>query len=192
MDQSEPKSKVIVTGADGFLGSNIVRELLSRDYSVYGFIENGRNPHTLDGLPGKLFHGDLCTPGDLIPLFRECDYIIHTAGLTAIWPSKSKAAWKVNYHAVKQLVKLAREYEIKRFIHVGTANSFGYGPKSNPGNEDEPYASDRFGVDYHDSKYKAQEYLINEARTRDFPAIILNPTWMLGPYDSGKGSNRMN
>ncbi len=97
----------------------------------------------------------------------------------------------MNYHAVKLLVKLAKEYGIERFIHVGTANSFGFGSRSNPGNESKPYSSDRFGFDYHDSKQKAQEYLIHEARANDFPAIILNPTWMLGPYDSGSGSNRM-
>ena len=182
---------MIVTGADGFLGSNIVRELLNREYTVYGFIENGKNELTLEGLPLKLFNGDLCNSENLIPLFQECDYIIHTAGLTSMWPSKSKKIWNVNYHAVKHLVKLSKKYEIKRFIHISTANSFGYGPKSNPGNEDEPYSVGRFGFDYNDSKYKAQEYLIQESRTHNFPAIILNPTYMLGPYDSCNGSNRM-
>lgn len=180
-----------MTGADGFLGSNIVRELLKRDYSVYGFIQNGRKAETLEGLPVKLFNGDLCNEEDLVPLIKECDYIIHTAGLTYLWPSKSGKTWKVNYNAVKQLVRLSKEYGIKRFIHIGTANSFGYGSKENPGNESQPYSSKWFGFDYHNSKQKAQEYILNEARENGFPALVINPTFMFGPYDSGAGSNRM-
>jgi dihydroflavonol-4-reductase len=191
LKKEDSNHRVIVTGADGFLGSNIVRELLSRDYEVYGLVQNGRDANTLEGLPVKLFHGDLSNQEDLEPLFRDCDYIIHTAGLTALWPSKSKISWEVNYNAVKLLVKLAKKYQTKRFIHIGTANSFGHGPKSNPGTENMPYNSDKLGLDYQDSKYRAQEYLINEAKTNDFPAIILNPTFMLGPYDSGNGSNKM-
>jgi len=182
---------VLVTGADGFLGSNIVRDLIDRKYEVYGFLQHGRDAHTLEGLPVKLFYGDLCNTQDLLPLLRDCDYVIHTAGLTYLWPSKSRATWRVNYNAVQNLVKLSKEYGIKRFIHIGTANSFGYGPKENPGNENEPYSSRWFGFDYHNSKFKAQEYLVNEARENGFPALIINPTFMLGPYDSGAGSNRM-
>ena len=191
MMQIKSNSKVIVTGADGFLGSNIVRELLARGHEVLGFIQHGRSADTLKGFPVKLFYGDICKIEDLVPLFRDCDYIIHTAGLTSLWPKKSSSSWNVNYHAVKNLVMLARKYEIKRFIHIGTANSFGPGPLSNPGNENTPYTSGQYGVDYFDSKYKAQKYLIHQATTTNFPVIILNPTFMIGPYDSEFGSNKM-
>jgi dihydroflavonol-4-reductase len=190
LEQSGSGYKVLVTGADGFLGSNIVRELINLKYEVYGFIQKNRDAHTLEGLPVKLFRGDLCDSDDLLPLFRECDYIIHTAGHISLWPSRSKKSWIVNYMAVKRLVELARENNIRRFIHIGTANSFGYGPMDKPGNEEDPTAK-WFGFDYIKSKYKAQEYIINEARTNGFPAVVINPTYMLGPYDSGQGSNRM-
>ncbi len=189
--QIESKSKVIVTGADGFLGSNIVRELLIRGHEVYGLIQPGKSGETLNGLPVKLFFGDLCNSEDLVPLFRECDYIIHTAGLTAMWPKRSKSLWKINYYAVRNLVMLSKKYDMKRFIHIGTATSFGPGPISSPGDENTPYASEKFGVDYFDSKYMAQKYLIHEAETRNFPVIILNPTFMIGPFDLSIGSNKM-
>ncbi len=191
MDNLGERSKVIVTGADGFLGNNIVRELLKQGHEVYGFIQNGRNADSLQELPVKLFYGDLCNTKDLVPLFRDCDYIIHTAGITAVWPSRSEISWRVNFTVVKHLVRLARKYHLKRFIHIGTATSFGPGSLLNPGDEYKPYSGRRFGMDYLDSKFSAQEFLLQEAKVSNFPVIILNPTFMLGSFDSGNGSNKM-
>ena len=191
MDSSLSTNKVIVTGADGFLGSNIVRELISRGYEVYCFIQSGRDAITLNDLPVKKYYGDLNNSEDLIPLFRECDYLIHTAGQTAVWPRNLPSSWDVNYRAVKNLAGLVKEFGIKRFVHIGTATSFGPGTLKNPGTERSPYSSARLGVDYLDSKFIAQEYLVEKAESEGLPVIILNPTFMLGAYDSGNGSNKM-
>ncbi|MEX0987761.1 MAG: NAD-dependent epimerase/dehydratase family protein, partial [Bacteroidales bacterium] len=183
--------RVLVTGADGMLGNNIVRELLARGHEVHCFIEDGHNGDTLKELPVKITRGDICSESDLLPLFIGNDYLIHTAGLTAMWPARSEAVWKVNVEAVKLLVKLSREHGIKRFVHIGTATSFGHGTLDAPGNEETPYSNHVFRLDYQDSKYNAQVYLLEEFRKTGFPVIILNPTFMLGKYDNGKSSNKM-
>jgi len=183
--------RVLVTGADGMLGSNIVRELLRRNCKVHCFIESSRTGETLENLPVKLYRGDICNPDDLIHIFKEVEYVIHTAGVTSMWPGRNKISWKVNFHAVKLLVKLSKKYNIRRFVHIGTATSFGHGPIDNPGDEKSPYTNHKYKLDYQDTKYKAQQFLIQEFRKHAFPVIILNPTFMLGPYDSGKGSNQM-
>lgn len=185
------KLKVLVTGADGMLGNNIVRELTGRGHEVLCFIEDGHDGRSLSKLPLKLFKGNICNAKDLIPLFKEADYVIHTAGLTAMWPARSELSWKINYEAVKLLVKLSKQYSIKRFVHIGSATSFGHGSIEKPGTEESPYSNHIFKLDYQDSKYKAQEYLIDEHSRNAFPVIILNPTFMLGRFDSGKGSNKM-
>lgn len=183
--------RVIVTGADGMLGNNIVRELVARGHEVCCFIESGHDGDTLRDLPVRIAKGNICEPSDLIPLFRENDYVIHTAGVTAMWPARSEISWKVNYHAVKLLVKLSRKYGIRRFIHIGTATSFGHGPLHAPGTEESPYSNHVFKLDYQDTKYRAQEYLLEQHRKDGFPVIILNPTFMLGKYDNGNSSNKM-
>lgn len=185
------RKKVLVTGADGMLGNNIVRELVSRDCRVCCFIEKSHDGHTLQDLPVRIVKGDLTDPGDLEPLFKANDYVIHTAGVTAMWPARSEVSWNINYRAVKLLVELSKAHGIKRFIHIGTATSFGHGPKHDPGNEDRPYTNHVFKLDYQDTKFKAQEYLLQEFREHNFPVIILNPTFMIGKYDSGNSSNKM-
>jgi dihydroflavonol-4-reductase len=185
------RKRVLVTGADGMLGNNIVRELVSRGCKVCCFIERGHDGHTLRELPVQVVKGEICNPADLEPLFMENDYVIHTAGVTAMWPARSAVSWNVNYRAVKLLVKLAKAHHIKRFIHIGTATSFGHGPMHDPGDEQRPYSNHVFKLDYQDTKFKAQEYLLKEYREHNFPVIILNPTFMIGKYDNGNSSNKM-
>lgn len=183
--------KVLVTGADGMLGNNIVRELIDRGHEVTCFIEASHDEKIFSYLPVKIVKGDLRKEEDLVPIFKEVDYVIHTAGITAMWPARSDLSWMINFEAVKLLCKLSKEAGIKRFVHIGTATSFGHGPIDKPGTELSPYRNYIFKLDYQDTKYKAQEYLLQEFREHSFPVLILNPTFMLGKYDSGNGSNKM-
>jgi len=69
-------------------------------------------------------------------------------------------------------------------VYIGTANSFGFGSKENPGNEQLPYQSAKYGVDYMDSKLEAQQIVLKAVKEKGLPAITVNPTFMLGPYDT--------
>jgi len=190
-DIKTASEKVLVTGADGMLGNNIVRELLRRGHRVTCFIEKSHTGETLKHLPVKLVKGDICHEQDLRPAFSSVDYVIHTAGVTAMWPARSPLSWRINYEAVRLLVRLSSEHNIRRFIHIGTATSFGHGPLNKPGNERSPYSNYVFKLDYQDTKFRAQEYLLEQYRDNRFPVIILNPTFMIGKYDNGNSSNKM-
>jgi len=183
--------RILLTGADGMLGNNIARELVARGHTVTCFIEANHDGRTLKELPVSIARGDLLNVKDVEPLMVENDYVIHTAGITAMWPARSALSKKVNVEAVKLMVELAKKHHIKRFVHIGTATSFGHGPKDNPGTEKSPYTNGIFKLDYQDTKREAQDYLMKEHNDNGFPVIVLNPTFMLGKYDGGKGSNKM-
>lgn len=190
-DAAGSNARILVTGADGMLGNNIVRELLSRNYQLTCFIEAHHDGASLSSLPVDIFKGDLLNEDDLQRALKGCRYVIHTAGITAMWPARLKASWRVNFEAVKKLVDQSKKADIERFIHIGTATSFGHGPIDKPGTEEDPYTNHVFKLDYQDTKRAAQEFLIKEYIENKFPVIILNPTFMLGKYDSGNGSNKM-
>ena len=120
-----------------------------------------------------------------------CDAVIHCAASTSVWPARSEAVNNVNVEGTKNIVQAVQKHKIKRLLYIGTANSFGFGSKENPGLEENPYQSDRYGLDYMDSKYKAQQFVLNEVREKGLPALILNPTFMFGPYDSGPSSGSL-
>lgn len=185
------KLRVLVTGADGMLGTNIVHELVSRGHAVSCFIEKGHDGDILKGMPVEIIRGDIGNEADVDNAISGVSYIIHTAGVTAMWPARMDLSWRINFEAVKLLVKLSKKHNIKRFIHIGTATSFGHGPIENPGTEHSAYTNHVFKLDYQDTKHAAQEYLLKEFRENSFPVIVLNPTFMIGKYDNGNGSNKM-
>lgn len=183
--------RILVTGADGLLGSNLVRELLKRSYDVRAFVQPGRQQKTLDGLAIEKVSGSLLSAEEIQSAAEGCRYIIHTAAITSIWPSRSEHIKKVNFDGTKNVISAALRHQVERMVYVGTASSFGFGTKQNPGHEGNPYTSAKYGLDYMDSKYKAQQAVLNAVRENHLPAVIVNPTFMLGPYDSKPGSGAM-
>lgn len=183
--------KVLVTGADGLLGSHIVRCALKAGYTVRSFLQPGRNTGTLDELPIEKFYGDLVNPQDIENALINCDYVIHAAGSTAIYPSRSPKSWHVNYDAVINLAVLVKKHNIKRLVHIGSASSFGYGTKDRPGDETSSFLGKPFKLDYLDSKKAAQDYILDQFHQNGLPVIILAPTFMIGEYDTAPGAGKM-
>lgn len=183
--------KILVTGADGLLGSNLVRELISRGHSIRAFVQPGRQQVTLEGLTIEKFAGNLLNPEEVIKSAEGCDAIIHCAASTAVWPIRSEIINKVNIDGTKNIIQAVHQNKIQRLIYVGTANSFGFGSKESPGVEGNPYKSATYGLDYMDSKYKAMQVVLKEVKENSLPALVVNPTFMFGPYDSTPSSGAM-
>jgi dihydroflavonol-4-reductase len=184
-------NKVLVTGSTGMLGSNIVRCLLQEGYEVKCLVQPGVSVKTLRGLDVEFANGDLLDPGTLSDPFRGCGYIINAAACTNIWPYRSEKVCKTNYQGVINLAEHARAAGIDRFIHIGSASSFGHGSRENPGTEESAFTGWQFGLDYINSKYLSQKYLLGLHAMHGFPVVIVNPTYMIGPYDSGPTSGRL-
>lgn len=184
--------KVLVTGPDGVLGSNLVRELLERNYKVSVLLLEGTKSPTLEGLPITSFYGNILKPESLENAFLNQDVVIHCAAATNVYPARNTFVNKVNIEGSKNIVEACLKHQIKRLIYVSTANSFSFGStKQNLGVEDTPYAAIRYGLDYMDSKRYAQEYILDAVKNQGLPAVIVNPTFMIGPYDSKPSSGQM-
>lgn len=183
--------KILITGADGLLGSHVVRHAIHAGYLVKAFVQAGRSTGTLDGLDIEIFRGDLTNPQDVQNAMRNCDYLVHSAGSTSLWPGRSSAMWRVNFDSVVALVEAAKVNNIKRFIHIGSASSFGYGSRQTPGDENSPFLGKKFNLDYLDTKKSAQDYLIKQFELYQLPVIILAPTFIVGEYDTTPNSGKM-
>lgn len=183
--------KILVTGADGLLGSNLVRELLKRGHQLRAFVQPGRQQKTLEGLTIEKFPGNLLHADEVLKASESCDAVIHCAASTSVWPTRSEIVNQVNIEGTKNIIHAVEKNNIQRMIYVGTANSFGFGSKENPGVEGNPYKSAMYGLDYMDSKYRAQQLILNEVKEKKLPAVIVNPTFMFGPYDSNPSSGAM-
>lgn len=182
---------VLVTGPDGVLGSNLLRELLKRGFAVTAMSEDGKKSPTIDDLPINKIGGNLLNPTDIINATIGIDVVIHCAASTSMFPSRSEIVNKVNIGGTQNVIDACQANNVKRLIYVGTANSFGSGTLDNLGTEINPYNAFHYGLDYMDSKYKAQELVLDKVKNEGLDAVVVNPTFMIGPYDSRPSSGEM-
>jgi len=183
--------KVLVTGPDGLLGSNLIRELLNRGYSVTAMMENDKKSLTIENLPIQRIVANLLNTQDILNATVGVDIVIHCAASTSMFPARSEIINKVNIGGTQNIVDACKKNKVKRFIYVGTANSFGSGNLHNLGTEKNLYSSEHYGLDYMDSKYKAQLIVLENAKNGSLNAIVVNPTFMIGPLDSRPSSGEM-
>ena len=185
------KSRVFVTGANGMLGSYIVRTLLNDGHDVTALVYPKSNTQTIDGLPIKVIEGDITHNLPYASYLADCQYIIHVAASTQIWPRRDPKIWSINHEATLALAKAAKKANITRFVHIGTGSNFTQKDSMFPGNESVQHYEDGFGLDYIDSKAKVQKELLEMHKNEGFPVIVINPAYMIGPHDSGPTSGRM-
>ena len=182
---------VFVTGPDGVLGSNLLRELLSRQYKVSVMVETGKSSPTIESLPIEIISGNLLNLPDLIQATKGVDIVIHCGANTSVFPARSEIVNAVNIEGTENIINACKFNHIKRLIYVGTANSFGSGTLVNPGDENKPFTAEKYGLDYIDSKFVAQKMVMDAVKYDSLDAVIVNPTFMIGPYDSGPSSGAM-
>ena len=186
---------VLVTGANGFLGRHIVAELLLRGYSVRALVRP-HHPESPPLLPLEAPHlevhiGDLTEPASVAGAASGCAAIIHAAALARVNPARNPAVWAANYTGTQTMLQLAREANVERFVYVGTANVFGFGTRQQPGDETRPYTGQHYGIDYMDSKVAATHAVLRAVQQEQLPAVLVHPTFMLGPGDVKPTSNAL-
>lgn len=187
---------VLVTGAGGFLGRHLVELLLLRGYRVRALVRPRPTPTgpalpPLTSWPVDFWEGDLTQPASVAGCAEGCGAIIHAAALAQVNPARNPAVWAVNDGGTKTVLALARQAGVNRFVYVGTANVFGFGSRLHPGNETRPYAGQRYGLDYMASKRAATDRVLRAVGQEQLPAVLVHPTFMLGPGDAKPTSNAL-
>ncbi len=182
-------NKVLVTGANGLLASNIISELLRNQYEVRGLLRDKKKYTATTGAGLELVEGDITNPGIIQQNLQNCDRVIHVAALTAHDLTKYEPYKKVNADAAEMLIKMCIKEGVHKFVFVSSANTFGYGTRHNPGNEETPIRPPFSNSFYAQSKLEGQQRVMKYAGQTD--VVCVNPTFMLGPYDGKPGSGQI-
>lgn len=185
------KQPVLLTGANGLLGAHLARELLRRGYRVRVLLRPGAQDGTLEGLPLDRVAGDVRHADSVRQAATGCGAIVHAAAATQVNPARDPAIWSVNLTGTEHVVGAALRVGVERLVYVGTANVCGFGTHERPGDETTPFAGARYGSDYIDSKRAATERVLKAVEAEDLPAVVVHPTFMLGPLDAKPSSGRM-
>lgn len=179
--------KILVTGANGFLASYIIRNLLIKGEEVYGMLRQNADTKNLEDLPIIRHYGNITNFSDVDSATRDIDVIVHTAAVTS-QAATDKEYYKVNVLASHYLLQAALRNNVRRLIYVSTANTVGYGNERKPGTEDLDISSEFKTLGYARSKWMAERLLIRAMQRGGIEVVILNPSFMLG-YDATSGSS---
>lgn len=183
--------KVLVTGANGLLGVNVVRELLRANMEVKAFVRPAANLRGLKDVPCQVVRGEISSYDDIFQALVDCDAVIHTASTTSIRPLEFEHFRKINVDSTKNVVQAVLQQGNKRLVHVSTANAFGPGSKDNPGSESSPFTLRHYHSGYVNSKYMAQQHVLQNVKKNDLNAVVVNPTFIIGSYDSKPSSGKI-
>ena len=126
--------KVLLTGATGFLGNNILRALLEEGHAVTVLVRHSSDPRPTDGLKVEKVFADLADSTDVGKAVVDADVLIHSAALIQIGWSKLAQSLNVNVEATRILAESARRQNI-RMIHVSTVDTLGVGQVDQPADE---------------------------------------------------------
>jgi dihydroflavonol-4-reductase len=183
--------QILVTGANGFLGANLVRQLVSKGETVKAFVRPTADLSALENVNCSIFRGDILSAEDVSRGLKDCDAVIHAAGTTSVKPGPFDHFKKINVDATENVIQAALQQGNKRLVYVGTANAFAPGSKEAPGDEESPFPFLDLNDGYVNSKYMAQQCVVKHVKRNNLNAVIVNPTFMIGPYDSKLSSGKI-
>jgi dihydroflavonol-4-reductase len=183
--------KVLVTGANGLLGSHVVRELLKREYPVRVLVRPHSNLKALDGLEVDFFYGNLTDPEDVLKAVIGCTHVIHSAARAVHSPSLLEAYRKVNIDSTDYILEACIKEGVQRLVYVSTANCIGNGTKANPGTEDRPFVPWFKGSGYAYSKLLAQQMVLAGVESGTIDAVVVNPTFIIGSFPGASGTSKL-
>ncbi|PWJ42298.1 NAD-dependent epimerase/dehydratase family protein [Sediminitomix flava] len=183
------KQRVLVTGANGFLGANIIQQLQDMEqYQAVAMVRKGCNMLALDGLAFEIYEGEITSLKDLESIISTCDFVIHVAALTKPNENDFSVYQKINVETTSNIINLCLKYKVKRLVFVSTANCFTNGSLDQPGDEAKGFMSWLKSSNYAYSKHLAQENVLNAVRDDNLDATIVAPTFMIGERDAGPSS----
>jgi dihydroflavonol-4-reductase len=198
--------KCFVTGASGFIGSNLVHELLARGHEVTALLRPGSDDRALKGARFERVTGDTSDRGALEKAMRGCDWCFHVAASYHLWLADYAPMYAANVEGTRNVIEAARAAGCSRIVYTSTVGCIGLprrkgrdgaSPTSaagahdsrsatergpHPSDEAAPVSEAQMSNHYKLSKWRA-EVVARELAAKGAPVVIVNPSAPVGPRD---------
>lgn len=174
--------KALVTGAAGFLGANLVRELLADGCTVRALVRAGSDRRNLEGLDLEVVEGDLRDPGSLGRAVHGCPLVFHAAADYRLWASDPAELYASNVEGTRNLLEAALLAGVERVVYTSSVGTLGNPGDGTPGNETTPVSLAEMTGHYKRSKFLA-ERAAESFLPRGLPLVIVIPSTPVGPWD---------
>ncbi len=176
-------TKVLLTGATGFVGLNIVSALLAAGYDVQAYVRQSSKTTYLDRFPVRRHVGELADASALASAMDGCRYVIHAAGNTSCDPGDMEALLAANVRSTENVIEAARRNGVKRIVFTSTTSTVGaWNDWRRRHDEKTPLTGFRSRSPYARTKQQAEQALF-AVQASGIEAIALNPAEIMGPFD---------
>jgi dihydroflavonol-4-reductase len=170
-----------VTGGTGFLGLNLIEQLVAQDWQVSALHRPSSDVRLLKKFPVRLVEGDILEPESLRRAMpQRVDAVFHLAADTSMWSGNDARQTRINVEGTRNVVDAARSAGAGRLIHTSTWNTFGL--EQGEISEDLPQRGRESSINYDRTKLLGEEE-VRKGVARGLDAVIINPSHIFGRYD---------
>jgi dihydroflavonol-4-reductase len=176
--------KIFLTGATGFVGFHVARELASQGATLRLLIRRTSNTRFLESIGGsaEMCVGDLAEPETLRSAMADCEAVVHVAADYRLWVRDPDAMYRANVAGTRKLLEMAREAGVRRVVYTSSVATMGFRRDGLIVNEDTPVTLAHMVGHYKRSKFLAEQEALRAAETGQ-QVMILNPTTPIGSHD---------
>ena len=183
--------RVFMTGANGFVGLNVVTALCAAGHQVTAYVRAGSNVSHLQAFGVDIVRGELSDAATLAAAMRGAQAVIHTAGNTSSNPKDWPLLEAANVHGTRNVVQAAISERVPRLVYTSTTSTIGaHDDASRQADEETPLRGFRARNPYAISKRMAED-LVLDACNHDIECVILNPAEVIGAFDHNMQWGRM-
>ena len=186
-------TKLLITGGTGFIGSYIIKELVEKGYSVRALRRStSKLPFYI---PSEIFNKVEWVDGDVLDIIsleeamNGIDTVIHSAAIISFFKKDKKEMYKVNIEGTTNVVNIALQNNIKRFVHISSVAALGR-TKNSHVDEEKKWEENKFNTHYAISKYRS-EIEVWRGIAEGLNAVIVNPSTVIGYGDWNTSSCRI-
>lgn len=184
------KNTYIVTGANGFLGNNIIRKLITKsENEIRALVLPNDKIKSLEGLNCKIFYGDVTKKETLNDIFDvDIDthlYVIHCAAIVYIKSKKNSKVYDVNVNGTKNIIDKVLEKKAK-LVYVNSVHAIWEKPNNEIMEEIYDFDSKKVKGLYAKTKAECANYVLEMTKTKNLDACIVHPSGIIGPNDFGR------
>jgi dihydroflavonol-4-reductase len=179
--------KCFVTGASGFIGSNLVHELAAAGHHVRALLRPGSDLRGLAGVEFEKIEGDLGQRERLQAGLAGCDWCFHVAASYHLWLKDYRPMYAANVEGTRLVLETAAAAGCARIVYTSTVGCIGLpavGPDGQivPTDESTPASEANLSNDYKRSKWQAEQ-VASKLAADGLPIVIVNPSAPIGPRD---------
>lgn len=176
--------KALVTGATGFVGSAVVRNLLEDGQAVKALVRKGADTRNLDGLDIEIAYGDITDYDSVAQAVKGCNSVYHGAAMVAFWvPRKERHLFEyINVEGSKKVFSAALKQDVEKVIYTSTISTIGSYGKDTPTTEAHNFNLWKMCMEYEQSKYSA-EFEAYRFAAQGLPVVVVMPSAPLGARD---------